>query len=180
VLLSAPLSPSKSRDSQHSNPPNRSPSPASVMDRSQLHGTPPVGPRGLTLQGHRGPPSQYSPGRSLQGSRSATMQAASPASPAVASQDARSNLAVQPVADAGRVRLKKAAVKLVRAPSVMPAASPKPAVPAFVAPPASGPVLAKPQEVERYVSLRIVDVSIVHVQLNLSSNCSLARWQRRD
>ncbi|KAH7067795.1 hypothetical protein FB567DRAFT_457859 [Paraphoma chrysanthemicola] len=78
------------------------------MNRAPLHGAPVPGqqPRGSPIRG---------------------------AIPSFATQDARSNLAVQPAANAGSFKLKKAAVKIVGAASPVP-----------------GPVKAKPKEAEGY------------------------------
>lgn len=79
------------------------------MNRAPLHGAPVPGqqPRGSPIRG---------------------------AIPSFATQDARSNLAVQPAANAGSFKLKKAAVKIVGAVSPVPA-----------------PVKATPKEAEGYL-----------------------------
>lgn len=114
------------------------PSIAAAMNRSLLHGGPP--------RGNAGPPRGHQDARS--------------------SQDARSNLAVQPAANAGLFKLKKNAVKIVsaagpapsaplpRAPPQAPASALTPAVASLltsVSSPAPSPVRAQPQSVKEYV-----------------------------
>jgi hypothetical protein len=104
-----------------------------AMNRAPLHGAPTWGSA----------PSRGGPARGSQ--------------PVYGSQDARgspqpafgnqSNFAVQPAANSGNFRLKKAAVKIVGAASSMP---PR-ATPAASPSPVPGPVKAKPKEPERYV-----------------------------
>jgi hypothetical protein len=71
------------------------------------------------------------------------------------SQDARSNLAVQPAANAGSFKLKKTAVKIVgaAAPSISFRGVPATTftVPTVGAAPVPEPVKAKPKEAEAYV-----------------------------
>jgi hypothetical protein len=92
----------------------RSPAPDAAMNRAPLHGAPVRG---------QAPPSR---GPSCDGPPSYGAQ------PAYGNQDARGNLAVQPATTTGSFKLKKAAVKMVKA-----------------AAPTPGPVQGKPKEVER-------------------------------
>jgi hypothetical protein len=71
--------------------------------------------------------------------------------PAFGGQGAHSNLAVQPAANSGNVRLKKPAVKIVGAASGAPPRAP----PAASSSPLPGPVQAKSKEPERYVQFLV-------------------------
>ena len=110
---------------------------AVIMNRSPLHGAP--------VRGQAPPP--RGPARGNQ--------------PSFGTQDARSNLAVQPSTNAGSFKLKKNAVKIVGAAAPAPppntpfrAAAPAPATTSAVgSSPAPGPVKAKPKEARQYVVL---------------------------
>jgi hypothetical protein len=107
------------------------------MNRAPLHGAPirgrgepaPTSPHGYV------PPHLRQDARDIQ--------------PAFATRNAHSNFAVEPAANSGSVKLKKAAVKIVGAASATPSRGPTPAASPS---PVSGPVKAKAKEVERYVS----------------------------
>jgi hypothetical protein len=72
------------------------------------------------------------------------------ASPAWSSEDARSNLAVQPAANAGSLKLKKNAVKIVGAAGPMSTTASQPAAPksSLLSSPAPGSVKAMPKATE--------------------------------
>ncbi|KAF1938088.1 hypothetical protein EJ02DRAFT_458169 [Clathrospora elynae] len=128
-LLSPPPSPSKVPQPPASPP--RSPTPPAAMERSELHGAPPTAPQGLQSV----PPH-------LRGSLQ---------QPSWGPQDARSNLAVQPDANMGSMKLKKNAVKIVgAAPVLTTSTASRPAAPStpVASSPAPGSVKAQPKETE--------------------------------
>ncbi|KAF2852637.1 hypothetical protein T440DRAFT_32497 [Plenodomus tracheiphilus IPT5] len=125
--------------------------PLEAMNQSKyagLHGTPPRAPRGPPPRGPQATPPPHL-------RRPAPPQAqASPALaynvPAWGAQDARSNLAIQPAADPGSLKLKKKAVKIVGAAAPAPMASTPATAPATTFPPVPAPVTGKPKESESH------------------------------
>lgn len=143
-LLSPPPSPSRVVAGKSSTSSAHLPLLTTGMERSvhaMLHGAPPTG------GGRNGPP---------RGPHAAQPRASTVASPSWGTQDARSNLAVQPAENAGTFKLKKNAVKIVGAASTTPSAltTPSivaPAAPIGSSPPAPGPVKAQFKQTEGFV-----------------------------
>lgn len=158
VPLSPP--PTPTRANQSSSP--HSSHSSAAMNRAPLHGAPPHG-RGSAPppRGPRGAVPSYSsqdargasPSYGLQGARSSQgppspcgSQDARGSASALGGQQASGNFAVQPVANAGSLKLKKMAVKIVSA-----TASLGTATPAAASSPAPEPVNARPKEPEKSV-----------------------------
>jgi hypothetical protein len=122
----------------------RSPIFNATMNRSALHGAP----------ARSQVPSPRGPARGLQSAYG--HQDAQSNQPAYGNQDARSNLAVQPAANAGSLKLKKTAVKIVSAPaSISPfqaASAGSITTPVAGSSPSPGPLKTKPKDVDRYVN----------------------------
>ncbi|KAH9866655.1 hypothetical protein J1614_008348 [Plenodomus biglobosus] len=113
------------------------------------HGVPPQRSKSMQPQGSQATPPHLR--------RAVPQQAQAPptfayALPARGSQDVRNNLAVQPAADAGTMKLKKKAVKIV-GPATPSAAAPKPSLaPLTASSLAPGPVVASLKEAESFVA----------------------------
>ena len=119
-LISPPPSPSRERATRQTSSPPPSPL-TTIMNKSKYATTPLVA---MPLRGGQGAPPRGVPGA-----------APTTAPSSWGTQDARGNLAVQPVASTGTVKLKKAAVKVVGASSVTqarPATAKSPAVSSLV------------------------------------------------
>ena len=136
-LPSPPLSPSRTSLHQHTSSPPL-PAPVAVMQNSRYVDAPPAAPRGMTQQDFSSAP------------RNSAAAAPPSASNAWESQDARSNLAVQPVTSASTVKLKKNAVKMF-GPAGPTATRPATSVSPAVLPPTSGPVKPEAETAKVYV-----------------------------
>lgn len=112
--------------------------------------SPPVSPAREEVVRHTSPPPLSSAAINMD--RSRYMIAPPAASP---SGDARSNLAVQPAASAGKLKLKKNAVKIVGAAGPIPTTPSRfaPPAPSVTSSPAPGSVKTMPQAVEGYALL---------------------------
>ncbi|KAI8942129.1 hypothetical protein NX059_000220 [Plenodomus lindquistii] len=126
--------------------------PPAAMNSSKyaaLHGAPPQGPRSMQPGGSQATPTHL---RGAVPAQAQAPQAFANAPPLWGSQDARSNLAVQPAADAGTLKLKKKAVKIVGVAAPLPTTSQPTPAPTPAPSPAPGPVMGTPKETESYAS----------------------------
>ncbi|KAH9867906.1 hypothetical protein IAQ61_007210 [Plenodomus lingam] len=122
---------------------------AEVMDQSKYantHGTPPKGPRSIQSQGHQAKPPSLRPTTPAQ----ASQVFGRPPPPSWGTQDARSNLAIQPAAGVSTTKLKKKTVKIVGAAAPSNTA-PKP-LPAPSTSSSPAPMMKKEQEANHYTT----------------------------